>query len=303
MSAQLDWHVAVYASNEAERISESIRSIVQALAGQSFLVTVVVNGSRDASAQKAATLAQGGSPVEVYVIDHGDKANAINQFLHGLRRPARFVGQVDAYAVVGPQSFANMEAMFHRSTGALAATGVALSGRTMRAAAADMLATGGRLHGQFHAFRPDFLDRMGARGIRLPVGTYRGDGLLGSMAAHGLEPIEQPWRDDRIAAVAGATYTIPTLSLFRPKDVRRQYRREIRQARGELENAAIKQIIYRGGYEALPAYADEMIATLVKTGPIPPATGRTVYFRRMALKEVAAFRPPDPSSLLPRRLA
>ena len=34
----------------------------------------------------------------------------------------------------------------------------------------------------------------------------------------------------------------------------------VRQARGRLENEAIKKIIYRYGYGGLPTFADDMIA-------------------------------------------
>ena len=302
MAGQLDWHVAVYASNEAGRIGACLRSIAAALAGRSFLLTVLVNGSRDGSAEAALQAARAGAPVEVYGIAYGDKANAINQFIHALRRPARLVGAVDAYAIVGEASFAGMEAALERSADALAATGVAVTGRSMQAATAETLSVGGRLHGQFHAFRPAFLDRMVARGIRLPVGIYRGDGLLGSMSAHDLDPLREPWRNERIIGVAEATFAIPVLSPLRLGDIRRQYRREVRQARGSLENAAIKQIIYQDGYEGLPTFCDDMIASLVATGPVPPATGRARYFRRVALREVASFRPPSPDALAPRRL-
>ena len=302
MAKQLDWHVAVYASNEEERIGACLRSIAVALEGRSFLVTVLVNGSRDNSAETALRAARDGMPVEVYAISYGDKANAINQFIHALRRPAHLVGEVDAYAIVGVRSFTGMAAALERSQEARAATGVAITGRTMPSVTAETLVVGGRLHGQLHAFRPDFLDRMVARGIRLPIGYYWGDGLLGSMSAHDLDPLTEPWRNERVVGVAEATYAIPVLSPFRLGDIRRQYRREIRQARGKLENAAIQQVIYRTGYEGLPAWSNDLVADLVATGPVPPATGRARYFRRVALKEVASFRPPSPDALLPRRL-
>ena len=303
MTAPLDWHVAVYASNEEDRIGACVHSIAAALNGQSFLVTVLVNGSRDGSAAAALRAAHDGMPVDVHAIAYGDKANAINQFIPALRRPARFVGEVDAYAIVGAGSFVGMAAALERAPKARAATGIAVTGRTMQAATAETLTVGGRLHGQLHAFRPEFLDRMVARGIRLPIGIYWGDGLLGSMSAHDLDPLTEPWRNERVVGVADATYAIPVLSPLRPADIRRQYRREVRQARGRLENAAIKRIIYRAGYEGLPAYSNDMITELVRSGDVPPATGRARYFRRIALNEVTSFRPPAPETLVPRLLS
>ena len=139
---------------------------------------------------------------------------------------------------------------------AMASTGVCLNGRTMRLATRRTLEEGGVLHGQLHALRPDFLDRMVARGIRLPIGMYWGDGLMGSMAAHNLDAMGAPWDNRRIVGVAEAGYEIPQLSVRSPGDIRRQLRRKSRQMRGKLQNLALRDVIYRLGYEGLPANAD-----------------------------------------------
>ena len=88
---------------------------------------------------------------------------------------------------------------------AVAVTGICANGRTMNLATENTLMVGGQLHGQLHAFRCDFFDRMVARRIKLPIGTYWGDGLMGSMAAHNLDALSEPWENRRIAGVAAAT--------------------------------------------------------------------------------------------------
>jgi hypothetical protein len=169
----------------------------------------------------------------------------------------------------------------------------------MRAATAETLTQGGRLHGQLHAFRPAFLDRLTEAGLRLPVGLYRGDGLLGSMACHNLDPRHVAWDGHRIAGAQAATYCIPQLSPLRPGDIRRQFRRKIRQMRGRLENAAISAIIYEHGYQGLPGHADDMIAAYLQTHPVPAVSLPDRTFMALALRQHARARRPDPDSLRP----
>ena len=185
MTDVLDWNVAVYCVNQGARLQGCLDSVTAALAGRRALITVILNGSCDTSLDVVRAAARSGQPIEAFQIAAADKSNAINQFNYALRSPARAYAGVDGYAYVGPASF---EAMRHRLDAdphLMAIATVATTGRTMQRTAAAALRTGGQLTGQLHAMRPDFLDRMVARRVRLPVGLYRGDGLLNSMAQPG----------------------------------------------------------------------------------------------------------------------
>ena len=243
MSYELDWNVAVYCQNEEKRLRGCLERVIAALAGRRALITVILNGSRDRSLDIAREIAMPGGPIEIFQIKSGDKSNANNQFIYALRSPAHAYGAVDGYAYITPASFRAMEERLAVVACAVAVTGICANGRTMNLATHNTLTVGGQLH----AFRPDFFDRMVARRIKLPIGTYWGDGLLGSMAAHNLDALSEPWNNSRIAGVAGATYEIPMLSPLKFDDLRRQIRRKIRQMRGQIQNAANSELIYRVG--------------------------------------------------------
>ncbi len=302
MSYELDWNIAVYCQNEEKRLQGCLERVVAALAGRRALITVILNGSQDRSLDSARAVAMAGAPVEIFQIGSGDKSNAINQFIYALRSPARLYGAVDGYAYIASASFRAMEERLETDPHAVAATGICSNGRTMNLATQNTLTVGGQLHGQLHAFRSDFYDRMVARRIKLPVGTYWGDGLLGSMAAHDLDALSQPWENSRIAGVAAATYEIPMLSPFRFDDVRRQFRRKVRQMRGQIQNAAISELIYRAGYEGLPDDADEMVESFLANHAAPKIGWPDRIFRMLAIREIR--RPPErePASLLPHRV-
>jgi glycosyltransferase involved in cell wall biosynthesis len=295
-----DISVAVFCHNEAARIGACLSSIAAAGRGFRLGVTVIANGTTDDSIARARTAIEtAGLPAHIYAIAFGDKSNAINQSFYSLRQRAKLHVFVDAYAIVAPNAFSGFAAMLSSHKEAVAATGVAGNGRTMAAATEETLRNGGRLHGQLHAFRPSFLDRLTQAGLFLPIGLYRGDGLLGSMACHDLDPLGNSWESSRIKGTVEAVYEIPQLSPFRPADVRRQYRRKLRQMRGMLENAALMSSIYSGGFAALPHYADEMISAWLGNGG-EVALGRIDrVFMSLALKRIAAFERPDPASLEP----
>lgn len=302
MTCKLDWNIAVYCANEAERLAGCLACINRALTGRHGRITVILNGSRDRSPEIASAAAREGAPIEVFRIGLADKANAMNQFYHVLRSPAHAYAGIDAYVFIARDALRAMEERFQSDPRALAITGVAANGRSMRHATAATLRTGGRLHGQFHALRPGFLDRMVARGIRLPVGLYRGDGLLGSMLAHDLDPLATPWDNTRIAGVAGATYEIPVLSPFRVQDIRRYLRRRVRQMRGRIENAAIRSVIYRAGYEALPEHADDLIRTFLMDNSAPSVAITQLPFRHLAIRAALRSTAPAPELLVAQAL-
>jgi hypothetical protein len=298
-----EWNIAVFCQNEAARIGQCIASIAAAIGSHRALVTVIVNGSTDDSAAVAWQAARAhGVPIAIWRIPHGDKANAIDQFLYKLRVPAQVYFFVDAYVKIGPRALEGLAASLAARPAAVAATGVAINGRTMLRHTRETLEVGGKLHGQLHALRPEFVDRMVGQGIALPIGLYYGDGLMGSMAAHDLDATGRQWDNGRVVGVAEATYEIPSLSIFAPRDLRRQFRRKIRQMRGRLENAAIKTVIYQHGFAALPTYSDDMIAAYLDRHGVPPTSLVDRFFMRLAVRHHRAAGRADAARLMPELL-
>jgi hypothetical protein len=216
-----------------------------------------------------------------------------------LREAARYYFFIDAYTKIGARSLAVMESLLADNPDAVAATGIASNGRTMVLDSARTLTEGSRLHGQLHALRPHFVDRLVARDLRLPIGLYYGDGLVGSMALHNLDPVYHDWEQKRIAHSAEATYEIPMLSLFRPRDLKRQFHRKVRQMRGRLENLAIRHIVYHQGYEGLPEYADDMVKGYLSRHGRPAVSIQNRPFQALAIREIQASHRPDPALLKP----
>jgi hypothetical protein len=298
----IEWQVAVFCHNERGRIAACLASIAAAIGQRRGSVTLLLNGSTDGSEAAALAAAAALPDVQVFRIPYADKSNAINLFIHDLRAPAGLYIFVDGSVIIGRDAIAATEARLAACPGALAASGVAGNGRTEVRTNRAAVEAGGILRGQFFALRPSFVERIAAAGIRLPIGLYRGDGLLGSMAAHDLDA-STPWENSRLIGVAEAVFTIDALSPFRPSHLRRQFMRKIRQMRGRLENAAIREIIYARGYAALPAYADDMIASYLAAHPLPQVPLADRPFMALALAQHRAAGRPASADLQPTKIA
>lgn len=290
----LDFDIAIYAVNEAATIGACIASIDRACAGRAAHISVLLNGTTDHSAEILKGLRLSHAAMTVYRFPVADKANAINYFLYDLRRAASVHFGVDAYTTIGERSFVAMAAALASDQKVLAVAALPLSGRSAKLVA-DNTMKGGMLNGQCYGLRPDFVDRLVAAGYRLPLQLYRVDGLLGSMVAHDLDAPNSPWDNARLIGVADAGFALTPLSVFKWRDIRRQYSREVRQARGRMENAAIKSLIYSGGYGALPENANDMIRDWLKTDRPTVRSLRERYFTSAALRQLRLARNIDPA--------
>jgi hypothetical protein len=283
--AVLDFDIAVFAVNEAATIGGCIQSIDRACAGRDAHIAVLLNGTTDHSVEILKALRLSHAAMSVYRFPVADKANAINHYLYELRRAARVHIGVDAYTRIGEGSFRAIAGAFDADPHALIASALPVSGRSATVVAANTM-KGGMINGQCYGLRPDFVDRLVEAGYRLPLQLYRVDGLLGSMAAHDLDALNKPWDNARLIGVQGASFALTPLSIFKWRDIRRQYNREIRQARGRMENAAIKALIYKGGYESLPDNANDMIKIWLRNHKPAPQSAKERYFTGLALREL-----------------
>lgn len=262
-----DWSAAVFTRNEAASLAACLRALARAGKGVDLHVTVLLNGSTDGSAEIAvAVLREVGLRGNVYTIPQGDKANAVNQFIHRLRPEAATYIFVDGYAAVAPCALRHLAERLRDTPLAQAAAAVPSTGRSAAALKRQMLNQPG-LHGSLFALRGSFVGRLAALGLRLPVGMYRGDGLIGSFALHDLDAERGGWVLDRLVVEPGATWRAPSLRPWHPSDMRRHWHRLVQQGRGRLQWAAIRDAIYPGGFSALPGNADVCVLEWIATEP------------------------------------
>jgi len=301
--------VAVFARDEADRIGPCLQALAVAhahapawpMGAPALHVTVLLNGTRDDSERRAAAaLTETGLPGRIYAIAHGDKANAINQFLHRLRPPAGTYVFMDGYAAVCADALGLLSRRLAAQPLAHAAAAMPSNGRSAAVMRRDMIAHPG-LHGSLFALRGCFVERLVAAGLRLPLGLYRGDGLLGSMVNHDLDAAGGGWLPHRVALEPQASWQAPQWQPWRLRDASRHFHRLVRQGRSRLEWAALREVIYRDGFAGLPAEANAMVLEWLARDP---ASRKPRFWRdpfaAIALRTMLHAAPPPPEALLPR---
>ncbi len=301
----LPWAVTVFAGSEGDRIEGCLRSLDAGLGPRAPHWTVVVNGARDDTAARARRVVSelGWSSAEIAEIAWGDKANAWNQYVYGLRRPARWHLFVDGYLALSPDGLAQMASRLEAATGYRAATGVPNGENPGSRHMRHFVRTHGGILGGLHALRGDLLAEVVERRLLIPWGLYRGDGLIGSFACHDLDPIRNPWDRDRVLVCDEARWYGRRTNPLSLGDWRRHARRMVRQAQGRMENRAIRSVIFEAGYEGLPASAPELMAIARRLGPADNERGpgrRTL--RELAWREAARKALPELDQVVPARV-
>lgn len=298
------WSAAIFGRNEAPTIDSCLAALAGAAHGLDIEVAVMLNGCTDDSAAIACRAMQrlrlSGL---VCTIPFADKSNAINAWLHRIAPAAETYVCIDAYAAIRPDALRLLGAALDATPHALAAAAMPSTGPSAARLRRDMERHHG-LHGSLFALRGDFVARLRVAGLRLPVGLYRGDGLLGAMVLQDLDGVGNAWDESRIVLVPGASWATPPLRPWRPTDLRRALRRQVRQARGRLESAAIRDTVHRAGFAGLPDDANRMIADWVAGDPAARAPRPyAAPLGWLALREARAAAPPDPARLQPTEVA
>ena len=300
------WSVTVFAKNEEASIARCLDAISAAEAPSDRHLSIVVNGSTDNTIDRIlAWKSKTSTQLDLFQSPIASKANAWNGFIYDQRPKADIYFFVDAYAFVETGAFRALAEALDQNPKAHAASSIPTTGRSAAKVAKNFIQYGA-VHGTLHALRASFIERIVERELRQPFGLYRGDGLIAAMAMHDLDPKHNVWDKERVAVVEEPTWTHRELSIFRPADVKRHFNRMISQARGRLENAAIRDIVHLHGFEALPDHADAMITDwLSERSPNELAKLRRNPFTRLALGQLKPKYYPAKTSLelVPQGLA
>ncbi len=254
--------IVVFASRESLPVLQRAIAAADAAASASgYRIDVVVNGNpalaqalvREGNARTAA-------PMRVWSIALGDKANAWSQYFHTIWNGEALAFFMDGYVRPHADAARLLGDAVLADPVALGGSGVPSVGRTAQALRRDMLQHGG-FHGNFCCIKGEVIAQLRAQPFRLPVGLYRGDSLLGAVLRFGLRPESEAWDPRRIHVHGDASWQTDAKRWWSPADLLGQLRRLRRQARGRLENEAVKHhfLVLRRAPSALPATADDLV--------------------------------------------
>lgn len=253
--------VMVAAHNEETNILACLKSILAAEPTLGVDVYVMANGCTDATESVVRELRERAPSVHLVRIRLGDKCNAWNVFIHEVvprfcpNRTVYFFVDGDVRLVSG--SLSALTQILSRDAHAHAASGTPLSGRTMRRASETRRAEH-HLVGNLYALRGDFVRRIQAMGVRLPIGLEGDDGLIGALAKFDLHPEAKAWDDMRVSACPNAGFIFDSLDWRRPVDWKKYFRKLVRYTRRKYEFDLLRPIMKTHGCTRLPTHIAEL---------------------------------------------
>lgn len=259
------WAIVVFAARETLHVLLATLRACVAACQAPMVVDVLVNGNTALAEDMTRAVAKEiclpeGVISRIWSLPFGDKAHAWNEYFHKIWSGEAIVFFCDGYARPNADAVTLLGPAVTADSSALGGSGVPSVGRTAVGLRRSMLNSGG-IHGNFCCIKGDVISELRSRQIKLPLGLYRTDSLIGAWLAFKLCPEKYEWDTGRILVHEKASWATDAKHWWKVSDVKSQVKRMIRQYRGNLENEAIKDHLARRKMapELLPATADELV--------------------------------------------
>jgi len=261
------WAIAIIASRESvETLCDVLRKTTNACGHIPARIDLLINGNEQLAIDLGKAMhswpVQPNLAIYLWSFSYGDKAATWNAYIHDMNIVADHVFILDGYTRPETSSFSELVAALNAHPDALAATGVPSVGASATTIARAMIRDGG-IHGNMFVLSSRAVAEFRRRAIRLPIGLYRVDSLIGAIINFNFDPRQYQWNKDRIAVQPGATWCFEPLKFWRIKDLLTQLKRRSRQIQGVLENKSIRSFlaIQRKPPEKMPETVQELVTS------------------------------------------
>jgi len=248
--------VAVFAYNEERVIADCLAALLKDSDGVKVEVFVLINGCTDGTEGIVRGFASQDKRIHVIVIPVGDKANAWNHFVHEITPDCECAVFTDGDVRVRPGSLLAFAQCFSVRPEALALAGLPASGRNESSFRRKLIERR-EIAGNLYAIRGTTIKRLAAEGVRLPLGQFGEDGLVGTLLKCNLDPLK-PIRDELIAPCEGAEFLFESLSVWRPADWRTYFNRNMRYAVRRWQAQMLYSRLFSRGLAGLPKTVEEL---------------------------------------------
>lgn len=255
------WPVMVLAHNEERHIKACLDSIFAADPDRRFEVYVMANGCTDRTEAIVKDYACERPEVRLVSIQLGDKCNAWNVFVHETV-PEMCDGRdilffMDGDATADPGAFKAMARGLDNTPHANAAAAVPRSGRNASRDCAAMLKEHA-LVANLYALRGNFVQRLQAERVRVPLKLEGDDGLIGAFVKWDLQPVTNGTDDERIVVCPDAGFQFEPFTPMRLSDWKVYWKRAVRYGRRNYEFRLLGPWVESRGIGALPVDITEL---------------------------------------------
>lgn len=298
-------NLAIFASRES--LAELAATFEQAqleLASGSF-IDILINGNEPLVKQfllwNCNRKARKDVKLRIWFLTAPDKANAWNQHIHEISIPGLDAIYVDGYVQISTNAVSELEKTLNSRDEILGSSAVPTVGRSAKAIAKTMQMEGG-FHGNLCAIRSTAMAEMRKRNIRIPIGMYRVDAIMGAFLSFGLKNSDRIWEPKRyIPTTFQATWNSKSKKWYKPSDLIAWYRRSLRQSRGKIENAAVKHhlTVEKTALEELPVHIGQLFQNWKTACPFDATAMERKY--RSSFKYLDRYSPPAESTLVAQK--
>lgn len=301
-------NLVIFASREsAETLHRTLSCAVNAVTEGSS-IDVLINGNELLAGEAQHWVGRNFASLEpcprIWSISASDKGNAWNRHIHDIWQGDRHAIYVDGYVRINPAAIEDMmETLSH--DGVLGTSAMPSTGPSARHLRNTMREQGG-FHGNLCAISSTALHLMQNRNIRIPIGMYRVDSIMGAFLSFGLDNTENAWNPFKFIPLSPtATWECDAKKWYRPGDVLAWYKRRKRQAKGRIENAAVRYHLaeLKCLPEALPGNVRELFRAWRKARPDEVLkVGGSANSHENVLRQILDYVEPKPNELLARRV-
>lgn len=302
----IDWSVAIFVARETPVVLQETLVSILAATNRRSVIDVLVNGNLSLVGEaeriiKSIGSKSGESILRLWYIPLGDKANAFNCYLHGIFPQSRFVYFVDGYARPNRDAFSLLENGLNEHPEAWCAAGVPSIGAGARSSRIEQIAVHG-IHGNLFCIPQRVINLMRDKGFSLPIGLYRTDSTIGAVIKYSLDPANNSWDNNRIYVHPEASWKVDKKTWWRYSDIVGQFKRVLRQAKGDLENRALRHhfTISKRLPNQMPSNVVEMINAWIEENPAEASDYLRNPLRMIALEYIRKSQPVSVDSTLPR---
>ncbi len=271
MHSNVRYSVAIFLAREPLRVClKTLSCALNASSGLKGAVSIdlLINGNNALASEVVSAFASGSlinavdsrTEVRVWSLAIGDKANAWNAYLHRIWANEQMAFFIDGYVRLRPDALSSLADNTAGSVISLGGTGVPSVGPSASRIRKQMIESGG-FHGNLCCIKGATIHEMISREIRIPIGMYRVDSFVGSVLSFGMNPSVHAWDSERIAVDEKASWDTDAKRWWRWSDLMSTRSRLWRQARGRMENAAVRYffVFKKLMPEALPSNALDLI--------------------------------------------
>lgn len=275
------YSVVTFAYNEEKTIGTTLSSILANCDERLAHITVIANGCTDQTADIARqALADSEVPWRVISLELGDKCNAWNQYLYQYLPEAEVHFFVDSDVTFTRMAFPLLFDHLIASPDKNAVTGLPQTGRNIDQYM-ELATQYSCLFGNLYGLTGDFVRRLVAQKIRLPIGLSWIDAQITKLVNDNLEYHKDDYQQ-RVTFVRGVGYCFDSLRPWKPQDIRLYINRICRYKAGQLQEPYLDAL----PFVDWPVTMETINQTILEEGVHWRELGKVAPFRSKVIKRL-----------------